>query len=113
MDCWGGYDGGFAQSFGNVLDEICGTLEVCGGGCVFSLALLVLEVCFGEAAQLRIDCEFKLEFDGIDQRLDGCFDDVIPAEFQPNQDHIHCYADEIDDEQLQHGLSCARVVYCP
>lgn len=56
------------------------------------------EACFCKAHQLVEDCEFKLEFDGVDHRFDCCFADIVICEFETDKDDVHANTNAIDCE---------------
>ena len=107
---WGGGNGGFAQGFGDGFEEFGGAVVLLTGFLEGVAAFVFREGGFGKADELVVDGEFEFEFDGVDEGFHARFGDVVVAEFEPDEDHVHADAEEVDGEQLQHGFADAHVV---
>ena len=85
--------------------------ELVAGGLFAALPLVFLrETGLGEAHELVQHGEFKLELDGVDHGFDRRFADIIVGEFKADEDDVHADTDAVDQEQLEHYLSCHAVV---
>lgn len=90
-----GGDGGFTECIRDGLEIVSGAVDPMG----YIVAVrLFVEGGFGKAHKLTIDRKFEFQFDGVDQWFYARFRNVIVAELETDEDHIHSYAEEVDGE---------------